>query len=312
MPINAAARGSLINADGVIESAFTPGKFSMQLSSKVYGLTWQFKDEGLPADLKKRGIMDAEGNVKVSDYPYVEDGLEIWQALHSYFTQYVEHYYSTDDEVTGDDQLLAWWEDIQKAGHPDVSTGWTELTGKASLVEICCTIAWVASAHHAAVNFGQYDYSAWPVTHSSLCTKAMPARSSKEWQELAARDLFAASLQAKYEFLMLGFLSPPDKAATVMATVKLLSAHAEDEQYLSAGKERQEWLPLDEDEKLLTTFKDFLAKVERIDVNVDARNAQGKSLARTPAKGGLAYTLLRPTSEAPGVTFMGVPYSISI
>ena len=52
--INAAARALLINRGGVIETCFTPGPFSMQLSSKVYGLTWRFKDEGLRADLAKR------------------------------------------------------------------------------------------------------------------------------------------------------------------------------------------------------------------------------------------------------------------
>jgi hypothetical protein len=41
-------------AAGVIEQNFSPGPFSMQLSSIVYGLTWRFKDEGHPADLKKR------------------------------------------------------------------------------------------------------------------------------------------------------------------------------------------------------------------------------------------------------------------
>lgn len=39
---------------GVIETNFSPGPFSMQLSSKVYGLTWRFREEGLVEDLKKR------------------------------------------------------------------------------------------------------------------------------------------------------------------------------------------------------------------------------------------------------------------
>jgi hypothetical protein len=38
----------------VIEGNFSPGPFSMQLSAKVYGLMWRFKEEGLTADLKKR------------------------------------------------------------------------------------------------------------------------------------------------------------------------------------------------------------------------------------------------------------------
>jgi hypothetical protein len=38
----------------VIETCFSPGPFSMQLSSKVYGLAWRFKEEGLVPDLQKR------------------------------------------------------------------------------------------------------------------------------------------------------------------------------------------------------------------------------------------------------------------
>lgn len=54
LPINAAARGTLICAGGFVESTSSPWSYSMQVSAKVYGLTWQFKDEGLVADLKKR------------------------------------------------------------------------------------------------------------------------------------------------------------------------------------------------------------------------------------------------------------------
>jgi hypothetical protein len=39
---------------GVIEANFSPGPFSMQLSSKVYGRMWRFRQEGLVEDLKKR------------------------------------------------------------------------------------------------------------------------------------------------------------------------------------------------------------------------------------------------------------------
>ncbi len=54
MAINAAARALLINVDGVIEKGFTPGRYSMEMSSKVYGADWRFDEQGLPADLKKR------------------------------------------------------------------------------------------------------------------------------------------------------------------------------------------------------------------------------------------------------------------
>ena len=55
LAINAAPRSLLIAAGGAIEGiSATVGPYSMPLSSKLYGLTWQFKNEGIAADLTKR------------------------------------------------------------------------------------------------------------------------------------------------------------------------------------------------------------------------------------------------------------------
>lgn len=51
--INALARQSLINGDGVIEDCFTPGRYSMEISAAAYK-NWRFDLEGLPSDLIRR------------------------------------------------------------------------------------------------------------------------------------------------------------------------------------------------------------------------------------------------------------------
>lgn len=56
MEINAQARALLINADGVIEKSFSPGKYSMLLSSGVYDTCWRFDKEALPEDLIQRYV----------------------------------------------------------------------------------------------------------------------------------------------------------------------------------------------------------------------------------------------------------------
>jgi len=56
MSINGAARGGLINADGVIEKTFAAGQFAMRLSSLVYKLAWRFESQALPVDLASRCV----------------------------------------------------------------------------------------------------------------------------------------------------------------------------------------------------------------------------------------------------------------
>ena len=54
MEINALAREALINAGGIIESTFSPVKYSMELSSVAYDKHWRFDHEALPKDLISR------------------------------------------------------------------------------------------------------------------------------------------------------------------------------------------------------------------------------------------------------------------
>ncbi|GLJ23657.1 hypothetical protein SUGI_0448000 [Cryptomeria japonica] len=95
MDINRAARQNLINAEGVIEQCFSPGRFVMEISAKAY-VGWRFNEQGLPADLLKRGMAIPEPTNKanglklvVVDYPYAVDGLEIWDALKSWVSDYI-------------------------------------------------------------------------------------------------------------------------------------------------------------------------------------------------------------------------------
>lgn len=53
MNINALARQSLVNDGGIIEKTFLWGRYSMEMSAKVYK-NWSFPEQALPVDLIKR------------------------------------------------------------------------------------------------------------------------------------------------------------------------------------------------------------------------------------------------------------------
>ncbi|GAB2218349.1 hypothetical protein Drorol1_Dr00001569 [Drosera rotundifolia] len=63
MEINALAREALINADGIIETSFSPGKYSIVLSSSIYDQQWRFDWQALPDDLISRQGTSREGSV---------------------------------------------------------------------------------------------------------------------------------------------------------------------------------------------------------------------------------------------------------
>ncbi|PKI61083.1 hypothetical protein CRG98_018528 [Punica granatum] len=126
MEINALARGYLINADGVIESCFSPGKYSIELSSVAYDQLWQFDLQALPNDLIN--------------------------SLKEWVTDYVNHYYKDSSLVQSDQELQAWWAEVRNVGHGDKrdAAGWPELKTTDDLIQIITTIVWVTSGHHAA------------------------------------------------------------------------------------------------------------------------------------------------------------------
>jgi hypothetical protein len=49
----------------------------------------------------------------LDDYPYAQDGMDLWGALLAYFTGYLQLYYRSDADVASDTELQAWWRECK-------------------------------------------------------------------------------------------------------------------------------------------------------------------------------------------------------
>jgi len=168
----------------------------------------------------------SESGVKLQfeDYPYARDGLDLWCAFKSWVTDYINVYYASDKIVQQDMELQEWWSEIRTKGHADKkdAPGWLSLNSKANLVEILTTIIWISSAHHAAVNFGQYAYIGYMPNVPVIMRRLVPEVGTKEHSQL---------LSSPEQFFLQSH-GRPWQTTIVMAIVEILSKHAQDEEYI--------------------------------------------------------------------------------
>ncbi|KAK8957454.1 hypothetical protein KSP39_PZI000087 [Platanthera zijinensis] len=309
MEINGLARQYLINAGGIIESSFSTLKYAIELSSAAYHQQWRFDMEGLPADLIKRGMAEEDPEAEhglrlaIADYPFAADGLLIWSAISNWVSAYVNHYYPEPSMVAGDTELQAFWAEVVTRGHADKKDEpwWPKLTDARTLAGVLTTIIWVASAHHAAVNFGQYHYGGYFPNRPTIARTPMPTE-----PDVSGGGGRLEEFLKKPEAALMECFPSQIQAALVMAVVDLLSSHSPDEEYLGDAADAA-W---EEEAAVRAAFDRYKERLKEIEVIIDGRNGDMALRNRTGA-GVLPYEFMKPFS-GPGVTGRGIPNSTSI
>ena len=251
--INDKAATSLISPDGPIDQIFAGKIAAAQVAAGKDRLAFDFYGNMLKTELAARGVDDPD---VLPNFPYRDDAILVWQAISDWVNNYVNIYYKSEQDVTGDTELTSWTSDLINEGK---IKGFRAIESRAQLVEVLTMIIFTASAQHAAVNFPQRPF----MTYS-------PAIAGAIWgPENPAGENEAAWLKT---------LLPIDLAKQLLNLLYVLGSVY----YIPLGEYRTnnfpylDWFADDAVTKRggpLDQFQDALSKVDEA---IEARNSERK------------------------------------
>ncbi|XP_016117306.1 arachidonate 5-lipoxygenase-like, partial [Sinocyclocheilus grahami] len=166
--INAEAREKLIGEDGIFTKVSSINGAGMGKLIQNAMKTLTYKSLCFPEDIKARGMED------VPNYYYRDDGMRIWEAIHCFVSAVVKIYYDSDEAVQKDVEIQEFVKDVACFGMNNSDNFPKSLTSREQLVEYLTAVIFTASAQHAAVNFGQFDWYGWIPNGPSTMRKPPP------------------------------------------------------------------------------------------------------------------------------------------
>ncbi|XP_026065946.1 arachidonate 5-lipoxygenase isoform X1 [Carassius auratus] len=174
--INTAARENLIGESGIFEKANGTGGIAVVEVINKAMKTLTYKSMCFPESVKARGVDNKD---ELPNYYYRDDGMMVWEAVRSFVSDVVRIYYSSDESVQEDGEIQAFVQDVCFSGMkncPQNGEFPEFLKTREQLVEYLTVVIFTASAQHAAVNFGQFDWFAWVPNSPSTMRKPPPTQ----------------------------------------------------------------------------------------------------------------------------------------
>ena len=207
--------------DDAIHSLVVPGgvvacnvgitiESSLEMVSKAHQ-AWRW-DEHVPArDFAKRGVD------RLPVFPFRDDTLLLWKAIHDYVDAHLRVYYRNDQDVRDDYELQGFIYELTAPQYCNIKGlgGLTE-TGDPErpwriesldyLIEMVSLILYTAGPRHASVNYAQYPLMSYVPSVGGSLYQPSPTRSSvlESEQDIVAwfPPLDIALYGATFEFLL--------------------------------------------------------------------------------------------------------------
>lgn len=210
--VNSSARTQLLAPDGPIDRTMAIGaKGAFELMARAWRDQWRLLDHDVPEDLRRRGVDDPQA---LPDYPWRDDALRLWDIIGRYVARMVDFFYADDAEVAADRELARFHAELRSArgaALSDLEGGERGFTTREGLAACLRRVVYTASAGHAAVNNGQYDYFGFIPNVPGALYRPPPRDRGLTWSDC---DLLAA-------------LPDLATASTQIAMVRLLSRRTE-------------------------------------------------------------------------------------
>jgi arachidonate 15-lipoxygenase len=247
--INWSAIHFLISKGGTVDR-LQAGTIASSLKVAADSLTRMTFDEAIvPRSLAARGF----GGPVAFDYPYHDDALALWGAIHDWIASYLAIFYP-DDRAVQSDRALQLWSRTVRAKDGGRVTIFPELQSLEALADALSAIVFAASAQHAAGNFPQKAVTAYsplsPCAAYAPVEKAIATTSEAQWLDLLP-PLDMASLQLRL-------------------TYTLGSVH-----HTQIGRYDLPWfLPTDRNVEVQERLSSFHHSLGTIEAAINARNAR--------------------------------------
>ena len=121
-------------------------------------------------------IFALRGVDKLAAYPFRDDTLLLWKAIHDFVGAYVAIYYPDDACVSSDPELTAWVEELRSPQRGNLPGFPEKLSSRQELVDVIAQMIYTAGPLHASVNYGQYPFAGFAPSVAAAVYKAAPTR----------------------------------------------------------------------------------------------------------------------------------------
>jgi len=210
MAINHSARTVMLKKGGPIDKTLAPGaEGSLELIKQEYE-GWDFSICHLEKDLTTRGV---DNESVLTSYHYRDDGLRMWQAIDSYVKQIVNYWYDNDAMIKNDEELQAWFDELQdpEQGRVKGLPYEGQIHTRSALQEVLTSIIFTVTAEHSSVNNGQYAMFGYPPNVPGSMYRPVPSSKTQTMTEADFVACLPNQRKCNAQMQMVHLLSQPTR-----------------------------------------------------------------------------------------------------